>query len=68
MSDDSGAISRRALPTSTSHSPFAPTARELLHRIPGATGRIGSGCHDEAFWRRSAPGALTFHAANVSEG
>ena len=46
--------------------PFAPTARELLRRIPGAVGGIGSGCHDQAFWRRSAPAALRFLDANVS--
>jgi S-formylglutathione hydrolase FrmB len=40
--------------------PFAPTARRLLDRIPGVTGRIGSGCHDTTFWRRTAPVELRF--------
>jgi S-formylglutathione hydrolase FrmB len=48
------------------YDPFAPTARQLLHRIPGAEGAIGSGCHDEAFWRRSATRSLQFLAANMS--
>lgn len=46
--------------------PFAPTARELLKRIPGAVGGISSGCHDKAFWRRKAPAALRFLAARLS--
>jgi S-formylglutathione hydrolase FrmB len=45
--------------------PFAPTARELLRRIPGAVGGIGSGCHDDGFWRRSTPAALRFIAAHA---
>lgn len=40
--------------------PFAPTARQLLTRIPNATGAISSGCHDVAFWRRTAPAAFEF--------
>jgi S-formylglutathione hydrolase FrmB len=40
--------------------PFASTARELLDRIPGVTGGIGDGCHDNGFWRRQAPAALRF--------
>jgi S-formylglutathione hydrolase FrmB len=40
--------------------PFAPTARELLERIPGVTGDIEDGCHDNGFWRRQAPAALAF--------
>lgn len=47
------------------YDPFAPTARQLLRRIPGAVGEIGSGCHDEAFWRRTAPTSLRFLAANI---
>jgi hypothetical protein len=47
------------------YDPFAPTARELLQRIPGAIGEIGSGCHDEAFWRRTAPTALRFLAQRL---
>ena len=48
------------------YDPFAPTARQLLQRIPGAVGGIGTGCHDEAFWRRTAPTALRFLAAHLS--
>jgi S-formylglutathione hydrolase FrmB len=48
------------------YDPFAPTARELLKRIPGAVGEIGSGCHDEAFWRRTAPKSLRFLASSLS--
>lgn len=40
--------------------PFAPTARELLKRIPGATGGIESGCHVGSFWRRRLPTTLDF--------
>lgn len=46
--------------------PFAPTARDLLHRIPGATGGIGGGCHDEGFWRRQATPSLRFCSRNLS--
>lgn len=48
------------------YDPFAPTARELLNRIPGAIGGIESGCHDKAFWRRQATMSLRFLAANLS--
>jgi S-formylglutathione hydrolase FrmB len=40
--------------------PFAPAARQLLSRIPGSTGGISQGCHDDAFWRRSAPAQVRF--------
>ena len=49
------------------YDPFAPTARELLKRIPGAVGGIGSGCHDKAFWRRTAPTSLRFLADRLSQ-
>jgi S-formylglutathione hydrolase FrmB len=49
-----------------SYDPFAPTARELLKRIPGASGGIESGCHDQAFWRRRATTSLRFLADNLS--
>jgi S-formylglutathione hydrolase FrmB len=49
-----------------SYDPFAPTARELLERIPGAVGDIESGCHDKAFWRRQATTSLRFLADNLS--
>ena len=40
--------------------PFAPTARQLLAKIPNAKGAISSGCHDVGFWRRTAPTAMEF--------
>ncbi|HVW80327.1 MAG TPA: alpha/beta hydrolase-fold protein [Mycobacteriales bacterium] len=40
--------------------PFAATARHLLDDIPGAVGSIGSGCHDIAFWRKTAAQDLAF--------
>jgi S-formylglutathione hydrolase FrmB len=46
--------------------PFAPAARTLLKRIPGAVGGISPGCHDVGFWRRSAPTALRFLDGNLS--
>jgi S-formylglutathione hydrolase FrmB len=46
--------------------PFAPTARQLLTRIPGAVGHIGSGCHDDGFWRRKAPTQLQFLASHLA--
>jgi S-formylglutathione hydrolase FrmB len=46
--------------------PFAPTARQLMHRIPGAVGAISSGCHDNGFWRRNATAELHFVAAHLS--
>lgn len=48
------------------YDPFAPTARELLKRIPNAVGHIGSGCHDKAFWRNNATTSLRFLADNLS--
>lgn len=49
-----------------SYDPFAPTARELLKRIPGAVGGISAGCHDKAFWRRRATTSLRFLAERLS--
>jgi hypothetical protein len=46
--------------------PFAPTARQLLQRIPGVVGGIESGCHVGSFWRRRMPGTLDFLAAHLS--
>jgi pimeloyl-ACP methyl ester carboxylesterase len=46
--------------------PFEPVARQLLRRIPGAVGLIGSGCHDDGFWRRTAPTQLRFLATHLS--
>jgi pimeloyl-ACP methyl ester carboxylesterase len=46
--------------------PFVSTARQLLHRIPGAVGTIADGCHDNGFWRRTATSQLHFVAAHVN--
>jgi S-formylglutathione hydrolase FrmB len=46
--------------------PFAPTARQLLKRIPGAVGGIESGCHVGSFWRRRMPETLTFLASHLT--
>jgi S-formylglutathione hydrolase FrmB len=45
--------------------PYAPTARELLERIPGVSGGIESGCHIGSFWRRRMPSALNFLAQHL---
>lgn len=45
--------------------PFAPTARQLLARIPGVVGGIEEGCHDDGFWRRRTPTALRFLAEHL---
>lgn len=45
--------------------PFGPTASALLSRIRGAVGHVGSGCHDQAFWRTHAPTQLQFLAAQL---
>jgi len=46
--------------------PFAPTARQLLKRIPGVAGGIESGCHIGSFWRRRMPSTLEFLAEHLS--
>jgi S-formylglutathione hydrolase FrmB len=46
--------------------PFAPTARQLLVRIPHAVGGVSSGCHENSFWRRTAEVQLRFLAAHLS--
>lgn len=46
--------------------PFATTARQLLHRIPGAVGAITDGCHDNGFWRRQATSELGFLAGHLA--
>lgn len=46
--------------------PFAPTARQLMHRIPDAVGTIADGCHDSGFWRRHATSELRFVTSHVS--
>jgi S-formylglutathione hydrolase FrmB len=47
--------------------PFEPTARALLHRIPGAAGGISSGCHLASFWRQHATTQLHFLATHLTD-
>ncbi len=51
--------------------PFQPETSLLLARLAAVTGRpvqpgILSGCHDDAFWGRNLPTALSFIAAHMS--
>ncbi|MGO8957326.1 MAG: hypothetical protein ACLQFR_08170 [Streptosporangiaceae bacterium] len=51
--------------------PFEPEAARLRARLTGIIGRqppggILGGCHDEAFWARNLPAALTFIAAHLA--
>jgi S-formylglutathione hydrolase FrmB len=51
--------------------PFQPETSLLLARLSALTGRpvgpgILSGCHDDAFWDRNMPAALSFIAAHIS--
>jgi len=50
--------------------PFEPVTRLLRSRLAELTGSppaggIDAGCHDEAFWARSAPAGLRFLARRV---
>jgi len=45
--------------------PFAPTAREVLKRVPNITGGIEGGCHVGSFWRRRMPSSLAFLADHL---
>jgi S-formylglutathione hydrolase FrmB len=51
--------------------PFQPETSQLLTRLSALTGRatapgILPGCHDDAFWGRNLPGALSFIAAHLA--
>ena len=51
--------------------PFQPETSRLLARLSALTGRpsgpgILSGCHDDAFWGRNLPTALSFIAAHMA--
>jgi len=51
--------------------PFEPEAARLRARLANITGHqppggILGGCHDEAFWARNLPAALTFIAAHLA--
>ena len=43
--------------------PFAGASRELLRRVPGASGRVRPGFHDAQFWRTLVPSQLAFITA-----
>jgi pimeloyl-ACP methyl ester carboxylesterase len=45
--------------------PFVPGVRAFAARVPHADVRIEPGCHDEMFWRSSAPAMLAFTAKNL---
>jgi hypothetical protein len=50
--------------------PFEPVTQLLRCRLGELTGSppaggIGAGCHDQAFWSRSAPAGLRFLARHV---
>jgi enterochelin esterase-like enzyme len=46
--------------------PFAPQDAALRAEIGHVAGAIGSGCHDQAFWRRSLPAELAFLGTHLS--
>jgi S-formylglutathione hydrolase FrmB len=53
--------------------PFEPEASRMRTRLTAITGRapaggILPGCHDDAFWARNLPAALTFVARQTEEG
>jgi hypothetical protein len=53
--------------------PFEPVTQLLRSRVAelagsAPAGGIGAGCHDEAFWARSAPAGLRFLARHVGAG
>jgi S-formylglutathione hydrolase FrmB len=53
--------------------PFEPEATRMRDRLAAITGRtpeggILPGCHDDAFWARNLPAALTFLAHQTEEG
>jgi enterochelin esterase-like enzyme len=43
-----------------SDDPFSTQDAALRTELGDPAGRIGSGCHDQAFWRRQLPAELTF--------
>jgi pimeloyl-ACP methyl ester carboxylesterase len=45
--------------------PFVPGVRAFAARMPHADVRIEPGCHDEMFWRSSAPAMLAFTAKSL---
>ena len=53
--------------------PFEPAAARMRVRLASITGHeppggIRPGCHDESFWARNLPSALTFLAGKTEEG
>jgi S-formylglutathione hydrolase FrmB len=59
--------------TCGSNDPFEPATQLLLTRLGQLTGRapaggVQAGCHDEAFWARSAPAGLEFIGRHLADG
>jgi len=59
--------------TCGSSDPFEPVTQSLLNHLGKLTGRppagsIEAGCHDEAFWARSAPAGLQFLGRHLDMG
>ena len=56
-----------------SSDPFEPATQLLLSRLGQLTGRapaggVQAGCHDQAFWARSAPAGLEFIGRHLPDG
>jgi S-formylglutathione hydrolase FrmB len=49
-----------------SDDPFAAQDAALRSQLGDPAGAIGSGCHDEGFWRRSLPAELAFLGQHVA--
>jgi pimeloyl-ACP methyl ester carboxylesterase len=49
-----------------SKDPFVPGVRAFAARVPNADVQINAGCHDEMFWRSSAPAMIAFTAHNLA--
>ena len=47
------------------HDPFLPGVRAFARACPTADVHVEPGCHDEGFWRASAPSLLSFIGAHV---
>jgi pimeloyl-ACP methyl ester carboxylesterase len=45
--------------------PFLPGIRQFARACPSADVRVEAGCHDEGFWRASAPAMLQFIGAHL---
>jgi hypothetical protein len=47
---------------------FAGVCRDLVHAVPGATGGVRAGYHDDATWRSFVPDQLEFIRSRVGRG